>query len=257
MANTIGDGITGGPVFTGDGAVLPFAPSAPPGPPGPPVSPSPVGNPTMFGWVPGADARETGVLHYDATADSTVIDLPYEPSDDLVLVNGRTMSRLLWRRRRFPRAGTDNFGGAVGSAPNFRTIETEGNVVDEPLYAGEPAEFRYRFSEASILRPTSAGGTAVDRGAGIHVISWTVMFHYCGPFDFDVWRENRPVKRIRSTARNVGNRNTDFPSSGKSQVSVMFDARKCRVDLVCREPWPVCFTSASWHGEYTRGSRPI
>jgi hypothetical protein len=255
MAQSVG-GVTGGLVFTGDNPVLPVIPEPPPPPP---LGPTDATTATLvgFGWVPGADARETGVIHYDPIADATVIDLPYDPPESLVLINGRTMGVLLWRRRRTPRAGTDGFGGADGSAPSGRTIETLGDLTSDPLYAGVPIEFRYRFSEAMFLRPTSAGGTAVDRNADIRVISWNVSYDRCGPFSFEVWRENRPVKRIRSTSRSVGNRPTDFPDSGQSQVSVMARAEKCRVDIVSTEPWPVCFTSASWRGEYTRKSRPV
>jgi hypothetical protein len=229
----------------------------PPEPPPPSSSSTGSGTLTSFGWVPGEAAVETGVVRYDPIADATVIDLPYEPPDNMVLVNGRTMAVLLWRRRRSPRAGTDGFGGAVGSAPSPRTIETLGDLTSDPLYAGMPIEFRYRFSEAVLIRPTSSGGTAVDRNADIRVISWNVSFNHCGPFDFEVWRENRPPKRIRSTIRTVGNRLTNAPASGQAQVSVMARAERCRVDIVSTEPWPLCFTAASWRGEYTRKSRPV
>lgn len=179
--------------------------------------------------------REFGsVLSYDVDSDTSIIELPWAPTGDTLLVRGDTLTELSW---------------TLGDTT--RRLVVKGDARGWPIYAGVSFEARYRFGQAVLIKQSQGGGAAVVRSGRLQIQEWVVTYSHAGPFTLEVFRDSRVSKMKRFAPRITGRAINNSPWAGTANIKVLSRAERTRVDIATRTHWPCWFVSAHWVGELT------
>jgi hypothetical protein len=149
--------------------------------------------------------------------------------------------------------------GAVllGEASSGTTIKARGNWSTADVFAGEPYEFRYRFSRFKMVRDIG-GGKAAANAVRTQVRQAKLRYHETGFFRVLVMPEHRQQLEYRydgavsaTRAAVIGSATTYDPDTpryyeGVFNIPIMSKGEQCMVELRNDSPHPCKFSTCEW-----------
>jgi hypothetical protein len=197
--------------------------------------------------TPAAMRMARGV--YDPITRKTTFTLPYE-------IKAKTE---LWTG--FPAAigpyGLNSAGVRLGEASSGTTIVARGDWSTAEVYAGEPFEFRYRFTRFKVMREIG-GGKAAANATRTQVRQAKLRYHETGYFEVHVLPEHRSegVYRFDGTVSGVRDARIGTPlqldstepqySEGVFNIPIMSRGERCVVEIRNSTPHPCKFSTCEW-----------
>ena len=197
---------------------------------------------------------------YDAVTNKTTFTLPYE-------VKGKTE---LWSGTAGPVGlyGLFSAGVRLGEATSGNTIVARGNWSAAEVYAGEPYEFRYRFTRFKMMREIGGGKAAVN-AMRTQVRSAKLRFHETGYFQVHVLPEHRSegVYRFDGATSAVRGAKIGAPalldssepqySEGVFNIPILSRGEQCAVEIRNSTPHPCKFSTCEWVALVTGRARSL
>lgn len=150
-------------------------------------------------------------------------------------------------------------GVLVGETASGTTVVARGDWSKADVYAGEPFEFRYRFSRFKYMREAGSGKAAAN-AARTQVRQAKLRYHETGYFQVHVLPEHRPegvyvfdgsTMAVRGSEIGIpdpGTTNTARYFEGVFNIPVMSKGEQCMVEIRNMTPHPCKFSTCEWVG---------
>jgi hypothetical protein len=195
---------------------------------------------------------------YDPITQKTTFTLPYA-------VTAQTQ---LWAPFSMGDGIHFSAGVLLGEISEGSTVVARGDWSKVHVYAGEPYEFRYRFSRFKYMRE-SGGGKVAASAARTQVRQAKLRYHETGYFQVHVLPEHRSegvytfdgtVAATRASsigAPTPGTTNTARYYEGVFNIPVMSRGEQCMVEIRNSTPHPCKFSSCEWVGTISTRARGI
>jgi len=197
--------------------------------------------------TPAAMRMAKGV--YDAVTRKTTFTLPY-PATALTQV---------WAPFSMGDGVHYSAGVLLGEAASGSTVVARGDWSKADVYAGEPFEFRYRFSRFKYMQ-TAGSGKAAANAARTQVRQAKLRYQETGYFQVHVLPEHRPegvytfdgtTMAVRGSEIGIpdpGTTNTARYYEGVFNIPVMSRGEQCMVEIRNMTPHPCKFSTCEWVG---------
>jgi hypothetical protein len=188
---------------------------------------------------------------YDPVTNKTTFTLPYGVKAKTELWSGLPAGTGLY--------GLNSAGVRLGEATSGNTIVARGDWSAAEVYAGEPYEFRYRFTRFKVMREIG-GGKAAANAIRTQVRQAKLRYHETGYFDVHVLPEHRSecLYRFDGTVSGVRDARIGSPdlvdstepqySEGVFNIPIMSRGERCVVELRNSTPHPCKFSTCEWVG---------
>ena len=160
-------------------------------------------------------------------------------------------------------------GVLLGETVSGTTVTARGDWSAAEVFAGEPYEFRYRFTRFKLMRDIG-GGKAAANAMRTQVRHAKLRYHETGFFQVHVMPEHRSegVYRFDGTVaavRNagIGNSGRDTradvsrSSEGVFSIPIMSRGEQCMVEIRNATPHPCKFSTCEWVGLVTGRARSL
>jgi hypothetical protein len=159
-------------------------------------------------------------------------------------------------------------GVLLGQIDSGSTVVARGDWHKAEVYAGEPYEFRYRFSRFKYMQTAGSGKVAANT-ARTQVRQAKLRYHETGYFQVHVLPEHRSegvytfdgtVMATRASsigAPTAGTANTARYYEGVFNIPVMSKGEQCIVEIRNSTPHPCKFSSCEWVGTISARSRAM
>ena len=198
---------------------------------------------------------------YDPDSGRTTWTLPY---------NAVTKTELWSAHHILSNFGPGSKSGAVllGVINSGNVITARGDWSQEDVYAGEPYEFRYRFSRFKLMREIG-GGKASANVMRTQVRQAKLRFHETGFFKVLVMPEHRQTceytydgttAAVRNSA--IGDlvspeHNDEHTFDGVFNIPIMSRGEQCMVEIRNATPHPCKFSTCEWVAVVTGRARAL
>jgi len=186
---------------------------------------------------------------FDPVTNKTTFTLPYDIQAHTEIWTG------------FPATigtyGLNSAGVLLGEASSGRTIVARGDWSGADVYAGEPFEFRYRFTRFKLMREIG-GGKAAANASRTQVRHAKLRYHETGYFEVHVFPEHRSVGvyRFDGTIAAVRDARIGTPVQGDSlepqfgegvfTIPILSRGERCAVEIRNKTPHPCKFSTCEW-----------
>ena len=193
---------------------------------------------------------------YNATANTTTWTLPFAAATTTQAWSGYS--------------ATGNGGVLLASISSGTTITARGNWSTQPVYFGEPYNFRYRFTRFKLYKEIGGGKAAanVDR---TQVRNAKLRYHETAYFQIHVIPEGRDtgiytfdgtVLGVRASALGSANpggfdQDTNRFYEGVFNIPIMSRGERCMVEIHNSTPHPCKFSTCEWVGLITSKARAL
>ena len=196
---------------------------------------------------------------YDPQANQTTFTLPYEAA-------ARTQVWTLWDAADVTATGPT----LLGEITSGTTVVCRGDQSAKDVVAGEPFEFRYRFTKFKMMREIG-GGKAAANSMRTQVRNAYLRYHETGFFQVKTLPEHREpgLYTYDSTVTGVRNAAIDRPSSedladnyeryaeGVFTVPIYGKGDQVYVELLSDKPLPCKFSTCEWIALLTSRARAL
>jgi len=194
---------------------------------------------------------------FDATTRRTIWVLPYAI---------RALTQV-WSAYSYE-SGARVGGVKLGSAVTGTTISAHGDWSGADVFAGEPFNFRYRFSRFKVMRDIG-GGKVVANATRTQVRQAKLRYHETGFFQVKVMPEHRlpafytydgAVAACRGAV--IGNPDTYDPDTpryfeGVFNIPILSRGERCMVEIHNNTPHPCKFSTCEWVGMVASKGRSV
>ena len=200
---------------------------------------------TSTSHTPAALRMVRGV--YDATTRKTTFTLPY----------AATALTQVWAPFHMGDGEHYSAGSLLGEVSSGSTVVARGDWSAVDVVAGEPFEFRYRFSRFKYMKEAGSGKAAVNV-ARTQVRFAKLRYHESGHFHVHVQPEHREegVYTFDGTVLAVHNSRIGTPGpstpnaaryyEGVFSVPIMSRGEQCFVEIRNSTPHPCKFSTCEW-----------
>lgn len=196
---------------------------------------------------------------YDPQANQTTFTLPYEAA-------ARTQVWTLWDAADVTATGPT----LLGEITSGTTVVCRGDQSAKDVVAGEPFEFRYRFTKFKMMREIG-GGKAAANSMRTQVRNAYLRYHETGFFQVKTLPEHREpgLYTYDSTVTGVRNAAIDRPSAedladnyeryaeGVFTVPIYGKGDQVYVELLSDKPLPCKFSTCEWIALLTSRARAL
>jgi hypothetical protein len=194
---------------------------------------------------------------FNAVANQTTWTLPY---------TARALTQV-WSAYSYT-PGAKVGGVLLGSTTTGNTVTARGDWSAADVFAGEPFNFRYRFSRFKLVRDIG-GGKAAANAIRTQVRQAKLRYHETGFFQIKVMPEHRDTFTytydgavIASRGAVIGSPKTydqDTPRyfEGVFNIPIMSRGERCMVEIHNDTPHPCKFSTCEWVGLATGKSRSM
>ena len=196
---------------------------------------------------------------YDPQANQTTFTLPYEAA-------AKTQLWTLWDASDVTATGPV----LLGEITSGTTVVCRGDQSAKDVVAGEPFEFRYRFTKFKMMREIG-GGKAAANSMRTQVRNAYLRYHETGFFQVKTLPEHREpgLYTYDSTVTGVRNAAIDRPSAedladnyeryaeGVFTVPIYGRGDQVYVELLSDKPLPCKFSTCEWVALLTSRARAL
>ena len=206
--------------------------------------------------TPAAMRMAKGV--YDPITKKTTFKLPYTTTTQVQVWSSFAMG-----------AGVHYSAGVLlGETASGDTVVARGDWSKADVYAGEPYEFRYRFTRFKLMREIG-GGKAAANTMRTQVRHAKLRYHETGYFQIHVLPEHRDegvykfdgtVAAVRASTIGVpaaGTTNTSRYYEGVFNIPIMSRGEQCMVEIRNSSPHPCKFSTCGWVALITGRARSL
>lgn len=193
---------------------------------------------------------------YNANTDLTTWTLPFAATSAIQAWSGYST--------------TGNGGVLLGSITSGTTMTARGNWSTQPIYFGEPYNFRYRFTRFKLYKEIG-GGKAAANVERTQVRNAKLRYHETAFFQIHVIPEGRDLgiytfdgTVLGSRVSALGSANpTGFDSDtnrfyeGVFNIPIMSRGERCMVEIHNDTPHPCKFSTCEWVGLITGKARSL
>lgn len=193
---------------------------------------------------------------YNATANTTTWTLPYAAAATTQAWSG-------W-------SATGNGGVLLSTITSGTTMVATGNWSTQPIYFGEPYNFRYRFTRFKLYKEIG-GGKAAANVERTQVRSAKLRYHETAHFKIHVIPEGRDTGIYTFDATILGSRASALGSSnptgwdpdnnrfyeGVFNIPIMSRGERCMVEIHNDTPHPCKFSTCEWIALLTGKARSL
>lgn len=204
-------------------------------------------------------ALRIGAGVYDQQANETTFTLPYEAA-------AKTQLWTLWDASDVTATGPV----LLGEIASGTTVVCRGDQSAKDVVAGEPFEFRYRFTKFKMMREIG-GGKAAANSMRTQVRNAYLRYHETGFFQVKTLPEHREpgFYTYDSTVTGVRNAAIDRPSAedladnyeryaeGVFTVPIYGRGDQVYVELLSDKPLPCKFSTCEWVALLTSRARAL
>lgn len=189
---------------------------------------------------------------YDAVKKTTTWTLPYEAVAKTQLWSGWNLTAPTPFTHKFPIGGV-----LLDEISSGTTFTARGDWSKADVFAGEPYEFRYRFSRFRLMKDLG-GGKAAANTIRTQVRHAKLRYHETGYFEIQVMAERRPTRVYKFDATTIGVRgavigdpetfdpNPDRYYEGVFNIPIMSRGSQCMVEILNNTPHPCKFSTCEW-----------
>ncbi|MFZ9569092.1 MAG: hypothetical protein ACO28M_04530 [Vulcanococcus sp.] len=193
---------------------------------------------------------------YDAAANTTTWTLPYAAAAETQAWSG-------W-------STTGSGGVLLSTITSGSTVVARGNWSAQPIYFGEPYNFRYRFTRFKLYKEIG-GGKAAANVERTQVRSASLRYHETGFFRIHVIPEGRDTGIYTFDATILGSRASTLGSinptgwdsdnnrfyEGVFSIPIMSRGERCMVEIHNDTPHPCKFSTCEWIALLTGKARSL
>ena len=193
---------------------------------------------------------------YNATANTTTWTLPYTAA-------AKTQAWSGW-------SATGNGGVLLSTITSGTTMVATGDWSTQPIYFGEPYNFRYRFTRFKLYKEIG-GGKAAANVERTQVRNAKLRYHETAHFKIHVIPEGRDTGIYTFDATILGSRASALGSSnptgwdpdnnrfyeGVFNIPIMSRGERCMVEIHNDTPHPCKFSTCEWVALMTGKARSL
>ena len=165
---------------------------------------------------------------------------------------------------------TGNGGVLLGSITSGTTMTARGNWSTQPIYFGEPYNFRYRFTRFKLYKEIG-GGKAAANVERTQVRNAKLRYHETAFFQIHVIPEGRDLGIYTFDGTVLGSRVSALGSAnptgfdpdtnrfyeGVFNIPIMSRGERCMVEIHNDTPHPCKFSTCEWVGLITGKARSL
>ena len=165
---------------------------------------------------------------------------------------------------------TGNGGVLLGSITSGATMTARGNWSTQPIYFGEPYNFRYRFTRFKLYKEIG-GGKAAANVERTQVRNAKLRYHETAFFQIHVIPEGRDLGIYTFDGTVLGSRVSALGSAnptgfdpdtnrfyeGVFNIPIMSRGERCMVEIHNDTPHPCKFSTCEWVGLITGKARSL
>lgn len=193
---------------------------------------------------------------YNASTDLTTWTLPFAATSTIQAWSGYS--------------ATGNGGVLLGSITSGTSISARGNWSTQPIYFGEPYNFRYRFTRFKLYKEIG-GGKAAANVERTQVRNAKLRYHETAFFQIHVIPEGRDTGIYTFDGTVLGSRVSALGSAnptgfdpdtnrfyeGVFNIPIMSRGERCMVEIHNDTPHPCKFSTCEWVGLITGKARSL
>lgn len=193
---------------------------------------------------------------YNASTDLTTWTLPFAATNTIQAWSGYS--------------ATGNGGVLLGSITSGTSISARGNWSTQPIYFGEPYNFRYRFTRFKLYKEIG-GGKAAANVERTQVRNAKLRYHETAFFQIHVIPEGRDTGIYTFDGTVLGSRVSALGSAnptgfdpdtnrfyeGVFNIPIMSRGERCMVEIHNDTPHPCKFSTCEWVGLITGKARSL
>jgi hypothetical protein len=193
---------------------------------------------------------------YNATTNTTSWTLPYSATATTQAWSG-------W-------SSTQNGGVLLGTVTSGTSITASGDWSSQPIYFGEPYNFRYRFTRFKLYKEIG-GGKAAANVERTQVRNAKLRYHETAHFKIHVIPEGRDTGVYTFDATILGSRVSSLGSvyptgydsdnsrfyEGVFNIPIMSRGERCMVEIHNETPHPCKFSTCEWVALLTGKARSL
>ena len=193
---------------------------------------------------------------YNASANTTTWTLPFSAAAEMQAWSG-------WN-------ATGSGGVKLATITTGTSVVANGNWTNQPIYFGEPYNFRYRFTRFKLYKEIG-GGKAAANVERTQVRNAKLRYHETAHFKVHVIPEGRDTGIYTFDATILGSRVSELGSvnatgfdpdnnrfyEGVFNIPIMSRGERCMVEIQNSTPHPCKFSTCEWIALVTGKARSL